>query len=153
MVAPCGLSSSLAGLFRDSRSTPRRGTGSRRGPPMADALRTSRGERVEMFDCGFETDSDLVGLQLSDVILWLMKRDFRPDQLEQLPQISSLLKTVLSSGYISEFSRIQLVEDTFHCLRVLESLPITSKQLKKGKSLQKKFERQRRQRITTSTLQ
>jgi len=110
-------------------------------------------ERVEMFDCGFETASDLVGLQLADVVLWLMKRNFRPDQLEQLPQISSLLKTVLSSGYISEFSRIQLVEDTFHCLRVLESLPITSKQLKKGKSLQKKFERQRRQRITASTLQ
>jgi hypothetical protein len=91
-------------------------------------------------------DGSLVGLQLADTALWLVKRvkDGKPPES---PSCRRLLEEVASRGMFRELTREQYYREAEADMNALMARPITGEQEQRARELVDEFEAKRQQRM------
>jgi hypothetical protein len=100
---------------------------------------------VSDWNCEFEIKAswNSLGLQIVDIVLWLVKRliDGGPGTLPG--DVERLLLYVVRTGSISHFSREQLEYSVAEGAHKVMTLPLSAEQLKRGAELVREFEQRR----------
>lgn len=103
-------------------------------------------EEIDIYDCDvdFIASNETVGLQLVDIVMWLIKRFIEGKFDNRFKSCTRLLQTILEISFISQFSRKQLEEEVGEIMVKLNQLPLTEDQLNKGKLLLQQVEEKRK---------
>ena len=99
-------------------------------------------DQLETFQCTMTImkSSESLGLQLTDVVLWLMKRHVdRPDTIKG--QCQQLIDFIVTNGsFISNFTQEALLEEVFRSDHLINSLPMSPAQEKRARDIVSKLE-------------
>ena len=96
------------------------------------------------FDCNLESaqSNNRVGLQLIDVVLWLVRR-FLKTKGKIDGDARRLAIYVIANGEITTFDRPTMIKHTKRVVDKLYSLPLSEQQMKDGIRLSREFEEKR----------
>jgi hypothetical protein len=99
---------------------------------------------VLTFDCNLESaqSNNRVGLQLIDVVLWLVRRFLKMEGGVE-GDAGRLALYVIANGEITNFDRPTMVKHTKRVVDELFSLPVSEQQMKDGMRLAGEFEERR----------
>ena len=112
--------------------------------PNADSLALfSNVKPSNLGGCKFEmrASTDSIGLQLTDVLLWLAKKSISGTHVRG--NAGRLLRDVLSHGDVMEFSRQQLGQTVAMGIAELNASPVDSESMARGMALFEELERKR----------
>ena len=96
------------------------------------------------FDCNLESaqSNNRVGLQLIDVVLWLVRRFLKTNgKIDGDPRRLAIY--VIANGEITTFDRPTMIKHTKRVVDKLYSLPLSEQQMKDGIRLSREFEEKR----------
>lgn len=106
-------------------------------------------KEMTTFDCEFRIASSKTsfGLQILDVVLWLMKRSIEmPDRIHG--KSSELVEYVASCGFISQFTQQSMIREVVRGFEILNSGPdLTAEQKEKGYNILAELETSRIERM------
>jgi hypothetical protein len=96
------------------------------------------------FNCELDMgkSTERIGLQLIDTVLWLMKR-FVESKGRVHGDVGLLASYVVANGTISPFDRASMFRNVVDICDRIMSLPLTEKQLEKGRKLLSELEARR----------
>ncbi|MFQ5827546.1 MAG: hypothetical protein ACE5JD_00125 [Candidatus Methylomirabilia bacterium] len=104
-------------------------------------------QEVDTYRCPIEVTSKLlVGLQIIDVVLWLVRR-CTEGSLGRWNCCAALADWVTENGVLSEFSRGQLATEVARAALTLSLLPISPADEARGKHIVEEMEERRRRRM------
>lgn len=102
-------------------------------------------------DIEFIESNLAVGLQITDIVLWLIKR-YKTDKelLAYYKECSSLAEYILLNGIVSDFSFKQLEESNLQVFMDIYQLPLSPKEIDKGINTIMEIEEKRIKRLSSS---
>jgi hypothetical protein len=108
-------------------------------------------KEMTTFDCDFRITNSRAsfGLQLLDVVLWLMKR-FVDDPDSVQGQALELALYVTKHSYISNFTQAAMLGEVERGLTLLQAAPFTAEQERRGRELMAELETGRLERMRES---